>query len=447
MNSNSRSAKPSLETNSASTTSRSSKPTPAQPAASKRSSAGNGPASVSSPPTSSSPSPKRPDSSSTSALGSSTTRATRLPAGRNAGRTGVSASPSTSPAGNSPPPTSSTPSPPHSPAPDSTRAWLTLELTESTLIDDAVGTQTILRELRALGRQPLPRRLRHRLLVPHLPARAFRSTSSRSTSPSSARSEQNAKTPQSFPLSSHSPRTSTSPSSPKASKPANNSPCSSTCNAPSSRDTCSPTRDPSTTFPNWSNRRRSTSPARASRTTDRRARGASEHDRRVARSKPANRAMCITSVSEDCSETPLHERRRCAVGAKSEAGNRGSGGTSAWSQGTRTERFSARTPGGGLSPYTTMWVVRVGNELYVRSAGGPDRPWYRRAKTSGGGRIRAGGIERDVVFGEADPGSHGDIDAAYRAKYDSYGPTTVGHVIGKDARPVTIRLQPRTNND
>jgi hypothetical protein len=45
---------------------------------------------------------------------------------------------------------------------------------------------------------------------------------------------------------------------------------------------------------------------------------------------------------------------------------------------------------GTLRPYVTMWVVRAGDDLYVRSAYGPDNPWFRRAKTSGAGRIRAG---------------------------------------------------------
>ena len=115
--------------------------------------------------------------------------------------------------------------------------------------------------------------------------------------------------------------------------------------------------------------------------------------------------------------------------------------------GDATELQLASARDGGLSPYTTMWVVRVGKELYVRSAGGPDRLWYRRAKASGVGRIRAGGVERDVVFGAADPGVNSDIDAAYHAKYDAYGPTTVRHVIGQNARHVTIRLQPRTDDD
>lgn len=94
-------------------------------------------------------------------------------------------------------------------------------------------------------------------------------------------------------------------------------------------------------------------------------------------------------------------------------------------------------------PYVTMWVVRAGDDLYVRSAYGPDNPWFRRAKASGAGRIRAGGLEREVTFAESAPGVYAAIDAAYHAKYDRYGPGIVGSVVGPDAEAVTIRLVPR----
>jgi len=97
---------------------------------------------------------------------------------------------------------------------------------------------------------------------------------------------------------------------------------------------------------------------------------------------------------------------------------------------------------GSLRPFVTMWVVRVDDELYVRSAYGPDNPWYRRAKASGAGHIRAGGLERDVIFGEAPANSHSAIDAAYHAKYDTYGPEIVGTVVGSQTVAVTIRLVP-----
>ena len=97
---------------------------------------------------------------------------------------------------------------------------------------------------------------------------------------------------------------------------------------------------------------------------------------------------------------------------------------------------------GTVRPYTTMWVVRVDDQIYVRSAGGPRRAWYRHARTSGAGRIRAGGVERNVTFGEATADAHTAIDAAYHRKYDQYGPNIVGHVVGPDATAVTIRLVP-----
>lgn len=58
---------------------------------------------------------------------------------------------------------------------------------------------------------------------------------------------------------------------------------------------------------------------------------------------------------------------------------------------------SAR-PDGTVRPYVTIWGVRVGDDLYVRSAYGSANPWFRRARASGTGRIRAGGVERDVTI-------------------------------------------------
>ena len=101
---------------------------------------------------------------------------------------------------------------------------------------------------------------------------------------------------------------------------------------------------------------------------------------------------------------------------------------------------------GNLRPYVTMWVVRAGDDLYVRSAGGPDRPWYRQATASGIGRIRAGGLERDVTFAAAGDVAHDTIDATYHAKYDHYGERIVNSVVGPHAHAVTVQLIPRTDH-
>lgn len=105
-------------------------------------------------------------------------------------------------------------------------------------------------------------------------------------------------------------------------------------------------------------------------------------------------------------------------------------------------QLASRRPDGTLRSYVTMWVVRAGDGLYVRSAYGPANPWYRRAKAAGIGRIRAGGVEHDVTFADADGTERAGIDAAYHVKYDRYGPAIVGTVVGAQAAPVTVRLVP-----
>lgn len=105
-------------------------------------------------------------------------------------------------------------------------------------------------------------------------------------------------------------------------------------------------------------------------------------------------------------------------------------------------QIASRRSDGTLRPFVTIWVVRVGDDLYVRSAYGATNPWFRRALASGTGRIRAGGIEQDVTFADTASDAHPGIDAAYHAKYDRYGPQIVGTVVGPGVVGTTIRLMP-----
>lgn len=109
-------------------------------------------------------------------------------------------------------------------------------------------------------------------------------------------------------------------------------------------------------------------------------------------------------------------------------------------------QISSTRPDGSARPFVTIWGVRVGDELYVRSAYGVDNPWYRRALRSGTGRVLAGGVERAVAFTHIDAGDpdvQSAVDAAYHAKYDRYGPRIVGTVVGATAHQSTLRLDPR----
>src|SRR5512138_318640 len=76
---------------------------------------------------------------------------------------------------------------------------------------------------------------------------------------------------------------------------------------------------------------------------------------------------------------------------------------------------------GTLRNPVTIWVVRVGDELYVRPVNGREG-WFRGVLTRHEGHIRAGGVEKDVTFVEADSDAalNEQVDAAYRSKYRRY---------------------------
>jgi hypothetical protein len=106
-------------------------------------------------------------------------------------------------------------------------------------------------------------------------------------------------------------------------------------------------------------------------------------------------------------------------------------------------QLASRRPDGSLRPYATIWVVRAGDDLYVRSAYGWSNAWFQRALKSGEGRVRAAGVERDVAFTQPGPEVADAVSAAYHAKYDRYGPTIVGTVVSPEAVRSTLRLVPR----
>ncbi|MER5475239.1 DUF2255 family protein [Streptomyces sp. NPDC002935] len=97
---------------------------------------------------------------------------------------------------------------------------------------------------------------------------------------------------------------------------------------------------------------------------------------------------------------------------------------------------------GTLRAPVTMWVVRSGDELYVRSVKGTDGPWYRGTRSRHQGHVEAGGVRQDVTFRVADPGEYPGVDAAYRTKYRRYK-SLVTQVLTDQARASTLRLEPR----
>jgi hypothetical protein len=89
--------------------------------------------------------------------------------------------------------------------------------------------------------------------------------------------------------------------------------------------------------------------------------------------------------------------------------------------GLRELEIAAPTYDGRPGPWTPIWVVVVGELVYVRTWQRRDTGWYGRAVASGRSRIRVSGAVVDVtvtVSGDADADA---VDTAYRAKYGAGG--------------------------
>jgi hypothetical protein len=98
---------------------------------------------------------------------------------------------------------------------------------------------------------------------------------------------------------------------------------------------------------------------------------------------------------------------------------------------------------GTLRKPVIIWVVRLDDELYVRSVNGRTSTWFRGVQTRHEGCIQAGGVEKDVTFvEEPDVEINKQIDAAYHAKYRRY-PSSVDHINSPTACTATIKLVPR----
>jgi hypothetical protein len=104
---------------------------------------------------------------------------------------------------------------------------------------------------------------------------------------------------------------------------------------------------------------------------------------------------------------------------------------------------SARHDGTLRNP-VTIWVVRHGDDLYVRSVNGRGSSWFRGVEVRHEGHIRAGGVDRDVDFIAAGDNVNDAIDAAYRTKYRRYSAAYVDPIVNSEARAATLKLVPRS---
>ncbi len=92
--------------------------------------------------------------------------------------------------------------------------------------------------------------------------------------------------------------------------------------------------------------------------------------------------------------------------------------------------------------WAPIWVVRVGEQVYVRTWYRRDTGWFGHVLESRKARIRVPGLEARVAVEDVGADSGGrrtDVDAAYRTKYGRHG-ASVDRMIAPDAVATTLRL-------
>jgi len=109
----------------------------------------------------------------------------------------------------------------------------------------------------------------------------------------------------------------------------------------------------------------------------------------------------------------------------------------------RELQIAALRPDGSLRPYTTIWVVRTGDGLYVRSYRGRDGAWCQAVQRRPEGRIQAGGLIRDVTLTEPEDADQAAIDQAYWAECSPTNSASADLMVAPRARVTTLQLLAR----
>lgn len=109
-------------------------------------------------------------------------------------------------------------------------------------------------------------------------------------------------------------------------------------------------------------------------------------------------------------------------------------------------RVAPRRADGSLRSSTIIWIVAVGDRVFIRSANGPDAAWYRAARRTGSGQLLSAGTTHEVSFTHStDERDLAAVDAAYRATYRRYA-SIVDNLNESTPRSATLEVTPATAN-
>jgi hypothetical protein len=97
---------------------------------------------------------------------------------------------------------------------------------------------------------------------------------------------------------------------------------------------------------------------------------------------------------------------------------------------------------GTLRRPTTIWIVRDGERVFIRSTNGRGAGWFRAATATGTGQILVGRQTFEVAFTEVtDAEDLAVVDRGYRDKYGHYA-SIVDHLEEEGPRSATLLVEP-----
>ena len=102
---------------------------------------------------------------------------------------------------------------------------------------------------------------------------------------------------------------------------------------------------------------------------------------------------------------------------------------------------SARADGSLRKP-VIVWMVVLGDRVFVRSVNGRTAAWFRGTEERHEGRVRSGSVDRAIEFVDAETPFAGELDALYRTKYRRERKADVDSIVTPLARAATLELVP-----
>ena len=110
---------------------------------------------------------------------------------------------------------------------------------------------------------------------------------------------------------------------------------------------------------------------------------------------------------------------------------------------TKEVRIETRRDEDAPAHRTTIWVVTVDGDVFVRSVRGENGRWYREVSANPSAALHAGDRRIPVrAVPVTDEPTVGAVSEAYRSKYGRTSPGSTRAMLQPETLPTTLKLDP-----